>query len=63
MALAEAGLLAGGATLYCTLEPCSHHGKTPPCADALVAAGVARAVIALGDPNPLVKGRGLRKLA
>ena len=62
MALAEAGLLAGGATLYCTLEPCSHHGKTPPCADALVAAGVARAVIALGDPNPLVKGRGLRKL-
>jgi diaminohydroxyphosphoribosylaminopyrimidine deaminase / 5-amino-6-(5-phosphoribosylamino)uracil reductase len=62
MALAEAGLLARGATLYCTLEPCSHHGKTPPCADALVAAGVARAVIALGDPNPLVKGRGLRKL-
>jgi len=62
MALAEAGLLARGATLYCTLEPCSHHGKTPPCADALVAAGVARTVIALGDPNPLVKGRGLRKL-
>ena len=62
MALDEAGLLARGATLYCTLEPCSHHGKTPPCADALVGAGIARAVIALGDPNPLVKGRGLRKL-
>ena len=62
MALDEAGLLARGATLYCTLEPCAHHGKTPPCADALVGAGIARAVIALGDPNPLVKGRGLRKL-
>ena len=61
-ALAEAGERARGATLYCTLEPCSHHGKTPPCADALVAAGVARAVIALGDPNPMVNGRGLRKL-
>ncbi len=54
MALAEAGALAAGATLYCTLEPCSHQGQTPPCADALVAAGVARAVIALEDPNPLV---------
>ena len=62
MALAEAGEAARGATLYCTLEPCSHHGKTPPCADALVAAGVARAVVALGDPNPQVDGRGLRKL-
>ena len=51
-ALAEAGEAARGATLYCTLEPCSHHGKTPPCADALVAAGISRAVIALGDPNP-----------
>jgi diaminohydroxyphosphoribosylaminopyrimidine deaminase/5-amino-6-(5-phosphoribosylamino)uracil reductase len=61
-ALAEAGERARGATLFCTLEPCSHHGKTPPCADALVAAGVARAVIALGDPNPQVNGRGLRKL-
>ena len=58
----EAGERARGATLYCTLEPCSHHGKTPPCADALVAAGVARAVVALGDPNPQVDGRGLRKL-
>jgi diaminohydroxyphosphoribosylaminopyrimidine deaminase/5-amino-6-(5-phosphoribosylamino)uracil reductase len=62
MALAEAGAAARGATLYCTLEPCSHHGKTPPCADALVAAGVAKAVVALGDPNPLVDGRGLRRL-
>jgi diaminohydroxyphosphoribosylaminopyrimidine deaminase / 5-amino-6-(5-phosphoribosylamino)uracil reductase len=63
MALAEAGLLAAGATLYCTLEPCSHHGQTPPCADALVEAGIARAVVALEDPNPLVFGRGLKRLA
>ena len=62
MALAGAGERARGATLFCTLEPCSHQGKTPPCADALVAAGVTRAVIALGDPNPQVDGRGLRKL-
>ena len=62
MALAEAGGVARGATLYCTLEPCSHEGRTPPCADALVAAGVARAVIALQDPNPLVDGRGLARL-
>jgi diaminohydroxyphosphoribosylaminopyrimidine deaminase/5-amino-6-(5-phosphoribosylamino)uracil reductase len=62
MALAGAGAAARGATLYCTLEPCSHHGKTPPCADAIVTAGVARAVVALGDPNPQVDGRGLRKL-
>jgi diaminohydroxyphosphoribosylaminopyrimidine deaminase/5-amino-6-(5-phosphoribosylamino)uracil reductase len=61
-ALAEAGELARGATLYCTLEPCSHQGLTPPCADAVVAAGVARAVVALRDPNPLVDGRGLEKL-
>ena len=62
MALAEAGERARGATLYCTLEPCSHHGKTPPCADALVAAGVARAVVALGDPDSRVDGRGLSEL-
>ena len=62
MALAEAGERAAGATLYCTLEPCSHQGQTPPCADALVAAGVRRAVVALGDPDPLVDGRGLARL-
>ena len=62
MALAEAGDRARGATLYCTLEPCSHHGKTPPCADALVGAGIARAVIALRDPDPRVDGEGMRKL-
>jgi diaminohydroxyphosphoribosylaminopyrimidine deaminase/5-amino-6-(5-phosphoribosylamino)uracil reductase len=53
---------ATGATAYVTLEPCSHHGKTGPCADALVRAGVTRVVIALPDPNPLVAGRGLEKL-
>jgi diaminohydroxyphosphoribosylaminopyrimidine deaminase/5-amino-6-(5-phosphoribosylamino)uracil reductase len=62
MALDEAGDRARGATLYCTLEPCSHHGKTPPCADAVVAAGVVRAVIALRDPDPRVDGEGMRKL-
>ena len=62
VALREAGTRAAGATLFCTLEPCSHHGNTPPCADALVAAGIARAVIALRDPNPLVDGRGLARL-
>jgi diaminohydroxyphosphoribosylaminopyrimidine deaminase/5-amino-6-(5-phosphoribosylamino)uracil reductase len=62
MALTQAAEAARGATLYCTLEPCSHHGKTPPCADAIVAAGVSRAVVALGDPNPQVDGGGFRKL-
>jgi len=62
MALAEAGERAAGATLYCTLEPCNHHGQTPPCADALVAAGIRRAVVAIGDPNPLVDGRGFARL-
>ncbi len=61
-ALARAGAAARGATLYVTLEPCSHHGKTPPCADAIVAAGVARVVAALEDPNPKVAGDGHARL-
>lgn len=51
-----------GATAYVTLEPCSHHGRTPPCCDALVEAGIAKVVVATEDPNPLVAGRGLAKL-
>ena len=58
VALAQAGPLARGATAYVTLEPCAHHGKTPPCADALIAAGVARVVSALTDPDPRVAGQG-----
>lgn len=61
-ALREAGEAALGATAYVTLEPCSHHGRTPPCADALVEAGVARVVIATQDPNPQVAGEGIEKL-
>ncbi|MFV0280794.1 MAG: bifunctional diaminohydroxyphosphoribosylaminopyrimidine deaminase/5-amino-6-(5-phosphoribosylamino)uracil reductase RibD [Rhodoblastus sp.] len=58
VALEAAGDLARGATLYVTLEPCSHHGKTPPCAEAILAAGVSRVVSALEDPDPRVSGRG-----
>lgn len=61
-ALAQAGAAARGATAYVTLEPCAHHGKTPPCAEALIAAGVARVVCALQDPDPRVDGGGLAKL-
>lgn len=61
-ALRMAGQKAAGATLYVTLEPCSHHGKTPPCAEAVIAAGIRRAVIATLDPNPLVAGKGAEKL-
>lgn len=61
-ALRSAGSSAHGATLYCTLEPCSHTGRTPPCVDRILAAGVRRVVAAVEDPNPLVGGRGIRRL-
>jgi diaminohydroxyphosphoribosylaminopyrimidine deaminase / 5-amino-6-(5-phosphoribosylamino)uracil reductase len=62
VALKEAGEAAGGATLYVTLEPCSHFGKSPPCTDAVIASGIARVVAAIEDPNPEVAGQGFAKL-
>jgi len=62
VALRQAGPKARGATLYCTLEPCAHHGRTPPCVDAIIQAGVRRCVVALRDPHDIVNGRGLRRL-
>jgi diaminohydroxyphosphoribosylaminopyrimidine deaminase/5-amino-6-(5-phosphoribosylamino)uracil reductase len=62
MALERAGRAARGATLYVTLEPCAHFGRTPPCAQALIAAGIRRCVVALKDPHPIVSGRGLKRL-
>ena len=62
VALEAAGERARGATLYLTLEPCAHHGRTPPCADAVIAAGIAKVVAAVGDPNPKTDGEGFERL-
>ncbi len=62
LALAEAGTAARGASVYVTLEPCNHHGRTPPCTEALIAAGVGRVIMAMEDPDPRVQGAGRRRL-
>ena len=62
IALEEAGVEARGATLYVTLEPCAHTGKTPPCTERIIAAGVCKVVAAMLDPNPLVNGKGMQRL-
>jgi diaminohydroxyphosphoribosylaminopyrimidine deaminase/5-amino-6-(5-phosphoribosylamino)uracil reductase len=62
VALKQAGPLARGATAYVALEPCTHHGRTGPCADALLAAGITRVVVATADPNPVVRGKGIARL-
>jgi diaminohydroxyphosphoribosylaminopyrimidine deaminase/5-amino-6-(5-phosphoribosylamino)uracil reductase len=61
-ALKQAGEQAKGATIYVTLEPCNHYGRTPPCTEALMAAGVAKVVVGMVDPNPLVAGKGVKRL-
>src|SRR5262249_4629734 len=62
VALAQAGQAARGATLYVTLEPCAHYGRTPPCTDAIIAAGIRTVVVAVRDPFPLVNGAGIARL-
>lgn len=61
-ALHQLGHIPADATMYVTLEPCAHHGKTPPCADAIIASGIRRVVVGMTDPNPLVSGRGIERL-
>jgi diaminohydroxyphosphoribosylaminopyrimidine deaminase/5-amino-6-(5-phosphoribosylamino)uracil reductase len=61
-ALNKAGEKAKGAEMYVSLEPCNHYGKTPPCVDAIIKAGIKKVVVALQDPNPLVNGKGINEL-